>query len=316
MTSIIRDQEGNVLVFTAFALVVLVGFTALSIDVGLMMTARNQLQNAVDAAALAGASGLINNGTDAVSNAIFFAAQNTCINQPVQISAADVSFPTSTRIQVQANQQINLFFAGVLGMPTTTVSAVATAEIETLVGTKKVAPWAIPYDNWKPGDTVKLKSGAGDPKEKGFFSPVCFPPQNKGTPITGASAYYDNIRNGSSMTIAKGDVLLVEPGNMVAQTKQAAEDLMALDPDAKWTDSGIEDSAFPPGLSPRLVKIPLWDNNFPPDPGRNTVEVIGLAVFFVKETTHQEVKGIFLEDITFGVRGSGVTFLKAVKLVQ
>ncbi len=36
-------------------LVVFIGFTALAIDVGYMMVARNQLHNAADASALAGA---------------------------------------------------------------------------------------------------------------------------------------------------------------------------------------------------------------------------------------------------------------------
>ncbi|TXC79487.1 hypothetical protein FRZ40_34445 [Paraburkholderia azotifigens] len=48
-------QKGSVAVITAVSLVSLLGFAALAIDIGNLMVSRNQLQNAADAAALAGA---------------------------------------------------------------------------------------------------------------------------------------------------------------------------------------------------------------------------------------------------------------------
>ena len=56
------NQKGMVLVFVAFALMVLCVFVALAVDMGYMYVARGQLQNAADAAALAGASALKANG--------------------------------------------------------------------------------------------------------------------------------------------------------------------------------------------------------------------------------------------------------------
>ena len=49
-----RQPRGQALVTMALALMVLMGFGALAIDVGMMFLARNELQNAADAAALAG----------------------------------------------------------------------------------------------------------------------------------------------------------------------------------------------------------------------------------------------------------------------
>ncbi len=53
-----RDESGGVAVMTAILLIVLVGFLALVIDVGNLMAVRNEVQNAADAGALAGARAL------------------------------------------------------------------------------------------------------------------------------------------------------------------------------------------------------------------------------------------------------------------
>jgi hypothetical protein len=52
------DQHGAVLVFVALLLVVLLGIAALAVDIGYVAITRNQLQNAADAGALAGAGKL------------------------------------------------------------------------------------------------------------------------------------------------------------------------------------------------------------------------------------------------------------------
>jgi Flp pilus assembly protein TadG len=50
------NESGVVIVIVAIALIVLLAFAGLAIDVGHVMVVRNELQNAADAAALAGAS--------------------------------------------------------------------------------------------------------------------------------------------------------------------------------------------------------------------------------------------------------------------
>jgi Flp pilus assembly protein TadG len=54
-SSKIADQSGGVLVLAALLLVVIIGMAAMAIDVGHLMVVRNELQNAADAGALAGA---------------------------------------------------------------------------------------------------------------------------------------------------------------------------------------------------------------------------------------------------------------------
>jgi Flp pilus assembly protein TadG len=53
-----RDESGGVAVITAICLVFLIGFVALVVDMGHLHAVRNEVQNAADAAALAGARAL------------------------------------------------------------------------------------------------------------------------------------------------------------------------------------------------------------------------------------------------------------------
>ena len=54
----IHDEKGSILVFSGALIAAIILFAATAIDVSYMLTARNQLQSAVDASALAAASGL------------------------------------------------------------------------------------------------------------------------------------------------------------------------------------------------------------------------------------------------------------------
>lgn len=56
--SLLRNQNGVTAVLVAIVLAMLLGFTALAVDVGYMYSTRNELQNVADAAALAGAGEL------------------------------------------------------------------------------------------------------------------------------------------------------------------------------------------------------------------------------------------------------------------
>ena len=319
MKARVREQEGSILVITAVAMVVMILFAAMAIDVGSLLTARNQLQTAVDASALAGAAGLLEDQTQAINMAIATAANNTCVEQPVVVTSGDISFPASDRIRVHGTHTVDLNFASVIGMNTVNVEAVAEAEIGRIIGTRGMRPWAIPDMDWTIGTPVMLKSGTlGAPSTSpGHFYPIDFPPLNKGTPITGAKAYEDNIAWGSKDFVEIGDQLQVEPGNQIGPTKHGSNQLIAQDPYAYYDEGSgtIQGSQFPGNSSPRTVKVPLYDPDYPPDSGRNYLDVIGLASFFVVGLQGNDVIGIFLEITTPGKFGEGNTTLRGTRLV-
>jgi hypothetical protein len=120
----------------------------------------------------------------------------------------------------------------------------------------------------------------------------------------------------SSDLVAIGYILLVEPGNMVGPTRQGVDALIAMDPSACWDGTRIASSAYPGASSPRVVKIPLYDPDLPPDSGRKTIQVTALASFFITGIHGGDVIGIFIEKITGGQFGNGNSMLKGVRLVS
>ena len=91
-----KNEKGSILVFSTVTMVVVLLFASLAIDVGCILTARNQLQSAVDASALSGSIGLIIDQSEAIHRAILMAGKNTVINQSVALGADQVSFPNSS----------------------------------------------------------------------------------------------------------------------------------------------------------------------------------------------------------------------------
>ena len=183
---------------------------------------------------------------------------------------------------------------------------------------RRASTWAVPDFGWPLGQPVVLKAGSlGAPAtDPSFFYPVDFPPLNRGTPIPGAQEYLNNIINGAGSPIYINDILQVEPGNMIGPTNQGVNALMSMDPGARWNGSEVVNSAYPGFSSPRILKVPLYDPNYAPDSGRNTVQIIGLAAFFLQGMQGKDVMGVFLEMTTSGSFGNGYSFLRGVRLVQ
>jgi len=148
-------RPGAVLPLVTVCLIGLLGFVALAIDIGLMVVARTQCQNAADIAALAGARTLDgssnNNVPAAIAMAYTAAESNQVLNAPItaaqvtSVQAGIYRYNSSTQTfegvfgqspganeaygAIQATivtQQVTIF-ARVLGMQSLNVGAVATA---------------------------------------------------------------------------------------------------------------------------------------------------------------------------------------------
>lgn len=73
----VRDaRRGNIVVFSAFLMVMMMAMLALSVDVGYIFTMQTQLQRAVDAAALAGAQDLVHGIEQAENRATEYLVRN------------------------------------------------------------------------------------------------------------------------------------------------------------------------------------------------------------------------------------------------
>jgi len=169
------------LVMVAFALVALLGFAALAIDLAFLYVARSEAQRAADAAALTGAKEFVVSGftTGAISQAavqslatgaaIAAGSQNNVGGSPAVILPGDVAFdfsiPNDPRITVTVARDANhpggplpTFFAKVFGVLSANVSAKATAEAYNPgpggppVGPACLKPWLLP--NCDPNHTT------------------------------------------------------------------------------------------------------------------------------------------------------------------
>ena len=159
-------NRGAVLVHVAVVLLILLGVSALTIDLGVMWLSRGQAQNAADAGAYAGAISLaFDDGNDkspagpAVTKAVATANQNSVFGQPAGVTPADVTFPTCpndgtdtcVRVNVYRNQTrgnaLPVFFARLFGVTDQGVQAMAIAQAGFGNSAKCLKPWAIP-DKW------------------------------------------------------------------------------------------------------------------------------------------------------------------------
>lgn len=104
--------DGQVLVLMAVSMVVLLGFTALAVDVGHLLGQRRMTQNAADAAALAGARLLMANRTDPE---IIAAARDYAQRNGYQgaFGPANIQIDRTTRtVRVSLTSDVERFFVG------------------------------------------------------------------------------------------------------------------------------------------------------------------------------------------------------------
>lgn len=128
MLAWLKKEDGQMLIFAALGMTVLILCAALAIDVSYMHTARNQLQIAVDASAMAGASGLTEDQSTALSRAISLSGSNRIMQTPLNLQSSEITFPNYKTISVTARRTVPLFFTRIMGMNSITISASAVAQ--------------------------------------------------------------------------------------------------------------------------------------------------------------------------------------------
>jgi len=152
-----NNEQGYTAFLIVSMLVVFLGFAALSIDIGVLYSARASAQRAADAAALAGAFVFVTRGdldetttpkqSDVIKeNAIKTAAQNKMLGAPVSIGTGDVAVdPPNHRVTVNVNQNQPTLFARILGENSANIHATAIAEaVTTATATGCLKPFFIP----------------------------------------------------------------------------------------------------------------------------------------------------------------------------
>lgn len=210
---LLGDEQGATLAVTAVIIAGVLSMLALSIDLGMLRTAKADAQHAADAAALAGAQEFLRiaPATAAVGpardSAMAFARRNNI--RAVVIDSSEVTIqvlPNEQKVWVRIERQgIGLWFASLLGRTQSSVAAAAAAAARPANGATCVAPWAVPdawadtgddtngNREWDVGEDWEFGDDPGDYYERFNNNPLAVPAE------TGYGSDYRN-GNGSGVT--------------------------------------------------------------------------------------------------------------------
>ena len=176
-----RDESGMSYVFIGMGMMAFLSASILAIDVGMVMTARNQAQNSADAGALAGATALVfddfanrSASGPAVTSALAGARVNQVMRETVSVQPSDVTFPLDpagqpNRVQVTVFREasrgnpVATLVARFFGRTTADIRATAIAEASPANAMTCVMPFTIPdrwtekqTPGWDPDDTFDM----------------------------------------------------------------------------------------------------------------------------------------------------------------
>jgi Flp pilus assembly protein TadG len=101
LKELIETQSGATMIFVAICIFILVAFTALAVDLSHLFVAHNELQNAADAGALAGAGSLYLDGGLTVNEAANQVAYDAAIANKSEKTPAEVKNPQTNEADIQ-----------------------------------------------------------------------------------------------------------------------------------------------------------------------------------------------------------------------
>lgn len=284
------------------AIVGLLGFTALAVDVGAMYAERRQLQTAADAAVLAGVVDLPGNPSAAITAAQQYVALNTDRADQITVSLSSTYVANDTIEAVVKDPDMGLFFARALGIETAAIGAHAKAT----VGSPRsygagVMPFGIiangttsaPY-GYSAGTEVELVCAIGDQSQGNWhYLDLAQMPYSDANNIP--KLIYPG--GGTTGELSIGDVINTKTGSFMNPAFGALTSWLSqscpphpLEDLVYDTELGVYEAVHKSDGSPchRLVTVPVITMNRGTDPydwsvatGTDPVKVVGFLNMFV-----------------------------------
>ena len=212
---VFKSTRGSSTVIFAIVLVAITTVSALTVDIGLIMTEKARLSSAVDSAALAGAQELISNNGN-TRNIV----DNYLLKNSGSLKEVSVKIDSNTRtLEVAGIKTVDNFFARIFGQNSQDISASATARVENIKTLKGARPLAVVQQTFTYGSLYTLKEGAGDGSSGNY--------QAISLGGNGGSIYRDNLLYGYDGTISVGDQIPTETGNIAGTTQTCISQLMS-----------------------------------------------------------------------------------------
>ena len=322
-----RGERGQMLILVGFVLFVMLGLAAMAVDLGTYMGDRRDLQNDVDAMALAGARDLPDEAA-AVSSVNNWGVKNGIVPgdddldngeiESIEVYQQSLPDEPNPRISVTLKRNHDFVFARVLGISSGTVEASASAVKTSPGGGTGVLPLTVKDENVPPpsgfGEEVVLKYDALN-VENGNFGPVRIDG-------SGASVYEETLTYGSDSVVCGstspfsecqetspecvGPECPTEPGDMVGATRKAIDYRMTYaaaecsdftGDNGAFVDNGDGTHHLKPRCNPfvaggedslRVVVIPIIDELCS---GSCQVTIKGFALFYLEGYDHGKCSG-------------------------
>lgn len=278
-----RSGRGQIVAILAICLPALIGSIALVADVGVLYFNWQLLQSAADSAANAGASYLPSYPALAISTANSFARSNGIASSEI---LSTTLLANNTELNIQLQRSIPYTFAVLLGLTTGTVSAQATAQIQTIGTATGITPMGVDFQTqYSSGQVVTLMQNQVGP---GDWGPLALGG-------TGASNLEQNIEYGYRGPVSVGDEVTTEPGQKVGPIRSAFNFLInegqSEDPGGTFANHVFND--------PRVLIVPMVD--FSTAQGRSQVLVKGFAaLWLVSVDGKDDIQTYFINQVAPG----------------
>lgn len=277
------SQRAQIVVVLAVTLPLLIGMISVTADVGLLYFNWHLLQSAADCAAVAGAEYLPSNPGLAILTANAYASKNGVL--ALEISSTTVS-ADSTSLNILVHRTVPYTFASLLGFVSGTVSARATAQIQTIGKTTGVTPIGIDYrTTYTGGQLVTLMEGQVGP---GNWGPLALGG-------SGASNLSQNIEYGYPGTVSTGDMISTETGLSNGPIRSAFNYLID---EGQSVDAGGTFASHA-ATDPRVLIVPMVD--FSSINGSSQVPVKGFAaLWLVGFASNGDIQTYFIKQVAPG----------------
>lgn len=293
----LKNSRGNSTIILLAFMTIIIGVTAFTADAGMVYLEQSKLQNAVDAAALAGIAKFEEGETSMVDEAYHYTTLNKLDAETVAVTVTE----DNHMITVTAAKNVPLYFAKIFDISSSNVTAKASAEAAPIVSVDGLRPLAVEQQDFVFGESYTLKNGASE-GYMGNFGALALGG-------TGANNYRNNLMYGYHADLKIGDWVEIgddvetQPGNMAGPTYDGISYLLSQDTNTYHDLTRLEPDC------PRLIVIAIVDSLAVN--GRSEVKVTGFAAFFLEDVVYvngkTEITGKFIKRM-----GQGETDLNGV----
>lgn len=283
---IMREEEGNGLVWFIFSFFILIGITGLVVDGGILYKTKAELRKAANAAVLSGAQELktSNNQVEIVVDKILKAH-----NEENNLKEVSIKPDNTNKVSITLEKNVPLHFMKLFNINSAPVSVKSSAEISPMTRTSGAVPFGIREDidlKYEVPYTLKVDAGDGDSGNFGILA-LSGP---------GANLYEQDLKYGYKEELKVGDIIPTQTGNVEGKTREGVNYRIQNSPTKEYDPAYRDD--------PRVIKILVYRPYETSVNQLKSIQIVSFAYFYLTEPVDRHdssVKGYFIERTGTGI---------------